>query len=98
MATEHINKVVRFGARRHTRAQTAWGAQIMRVSRERRGGRTWDMRTRGGGNLGRKINRYTISGAQIHTFRRCNVFAVLEKILFSYVTKTRVERSDTRIM
>lgn len=48
MATEHINKVVRFGARRHTRAQTAGGAQIMRVSRERRGGKDLGHEDQGG--------------------------------------------------
>lgn len=98
MATEHINIVVRFGAPTHVRKQPGV-AQIMRVSREGRGdmprGAEWsrlqDLRHKaaGGGRwiLGRKINRYTISGAQIYTFRRCNVFAVLQKILFSLVTK-----------
>lgn len=53
---------------------------------------------RGEDVLGRKINRYTISGAQIHTFRRCNVFAVLQNILFGRVTKTRVACTSARIM
>lgn len=96
MATKHINKVVRFGAS-PTCTNSRGHANNASVTH---GSRWGEVRKgiEGAGTFGRKINRYTISGAQIHTFRWCNVFAVLQKILFSYVTKKRVVCADCRIM